>query len=132
MMSIRLLFKFWTAEYTEGTGLNDLVGVFVMLMVRAALYLVEACVRSVKFSWLLVVHHVLFFTVVFMGVWTENAATMVIGLTLDCGLRMRHSCMLCYFPTGCGFHACFQCLCCTLHVLGMFSLALCRLRCYCT
>eukprot|EP00775_Hariotina_reticulata_P004191 gene4191-4439_t len=84
MVSMRFLFKIWTANFVQGTGLFSLLTLIVMMLVRAALYLIEAAVRGVvKFSWLLIVHHTLFFAIFLMGVWSEDAPTLAISLTLD-------------------------------------------------
>lgn len=81
VIALRFLFKAWTGDYVASQEVSLLVGVFILS--RAALYLIEACVRSVHTSWLLLVHHQLFFTIILMGVWTENTALLSIGVVLD-------------------------------------------------
>eukprot|EP00878_Enallax_costatus_P038439 GHUV01043673.1.p1 GENE.GHUV01043673.1~~GHUV01043673.1.p1 ORF type:complete len:423 (+),score=82.42 GHUV01043673.1:253-1521(+) len=81
VIACRFLFKAWTGDYIASQELPLLVGVFILS--RAALYLTEACVRSVHTSWLLLVHHQLFFTIILMGLWTENTAVLSIGVVLD-------------------------------------------------
>jgi hypothetical protein len=76
------LFKAWTGDYFAGSNLTTLFGLF--LASRAMLYFAEACVRSVvKRSWLLIIHHQLFFLIVVMAVWTHNTAVLGIGVVLD-------------------------------------------------
>jgi hypothetical protein len=76
------LFKAWTGDYFVSSHLTILFGLF--LASRAMLYLAEACVRGVvKRSWLLIVHHQLFFLIVVMAVWTQNTAVLGIGVVLD-------------------------------------------------
>lgn len=71
-LAIRTFFKLWTAQYVMGNELTLLLGVIVMS--RAALYLVEACVRSVvKWSWVLFLHHSLYFVVLVVAIWAQNA-----------------------------------------------------------
>jgi hypothetical protein len=71
-LAARAFFKLWTAEYIMGIELPLLLGVIVMS--RVALYLVEACVRSVvKWSWVLFLHHSLYFVVLVVAIWSQNA-----------------------------------------------------------
>jgi hypothetical protein len=71
-LAIRAFFKLWTAEYMMGSELTMLLGVIVMA--RVALYLVEACVRSVVgWSWVLFLHHSLYFVVLVVAIWSQNA-----------------------------------------------------------
>lgn len=81
VLAIRFLYKAWTGPYFASHEPALLIGVFILS--RAALYLVEACVRSIHFSWLLLIHHELFFTIILMGLWTENPAVCAIGIVLD-------------------------------------------------
>jgi hypothetical protein len=81
-LAIRSLFLAWTGTYLVSAELSVLAGVFIPT--RAVLYVGEAAVRSVvKWSWLLVVHHLLFFTIVVMAVWSQSAAIVGIGVVLD-------------------------------------------------
>lgn len=76
------MFKSWTGDYFGSAHLTALCGLFIAS--RAMLYIVEASVRSVvKRSWLLIVHHQLFFLIIVMGVWTQNTAVLGIGIVLD-------------------------------------------------
>eukprot|EP00878_Enallax_costatus_P015634 GHUV01016379.1.p1 GENE.GHUV01016379.1~~GHUV01016379.1.p1 ORF type:complete len:202 (+),score=24.14 GHUV01016379.1:30-608(+) len=51
---------------------------------RAVLYIVEACIRSVvRFSGLLLVHHQLYFVVLISAIWTLNVPAFMMGLVLD-------------------------------------------------
>jgi hypothetical protein len=71
-LAMRAFFKLWTADYVMGVELPLLLGVIVMS--RVALYLVEACVRSVvKWSWVLFLHHSLYFVVLVVAIWSQNA-----------------------------------------------------------
>lgn len=82
VLAFTAMFKSWTGEYFASSNLTALCGLF--LASRAMLYLVEASVRSViKRSWLLIVHHQLFFLIIVMGVWTQNTAVLGIGIVLD-------------------------------------------------
>lgn len=82
VLAVRSMLIAWTGTYLVSPELSVLVGVFIPT--RAVLYVGEAAVRSVvKWSWLLVVHHLLFFTIVVMAVWSQNAAIMGIGIVLD-------------------------------------------------
>ncbi|KAF6265679.1 hypothetical protein COO60DRAFT_1477849 [Scenedesmus sp. NREL 46B-D3] len=81
-LAIRAFFKLWTAEYVMGVELTVLLGMIVMA--RVALYLVEACARSVvKWSWVLFLHHSLYFVVLVVAIWSQNACAFLIGLVLD-------------------------------------------------
>eukprot|EP00878_Enallax_costatus_P011142 GHUV01011635.1.p1 GENE.GHUV01011635.1~~GHUV01011635.1.p1 ORF type:complete len:349 (+),score=35.48 GHUV01011635.1:635-1681(+) len=82
ILTIRCLFMTWTADYIMSHEMQVLLG-FVVAM-RAVLYIVEACIRSVvRFSWLLLVHHQLFFLVLVSAIWTLNAPAFMMGLVLD-------------------------------------------------
>jgi hypothetical protein len=82
VLALTAMFKSWTGDYFASANLTAICGLF--LASRAMLYLVEACVRSViKRSWLLIVHHQLFFLIIVMGVWTQNTAVLGIGIVLD-------------------------------------------------
>ena len=82
VLAFRALFMAWNGTYLVSSELAVLVGVFIGT--RAVLYVGEAAVRSVvKWSWLLVVHHLLFFTIVVMAVWSQDAAIVGIGFVLD-------------------------------------------------
>lgn len=82
VLAFTAMFKAWTGDYFASANLTALCGLF--LASRAMLYLAEACVRSVvKRSWLLIVHHQLFFLIIVMGVWTQNTAVLGIGIVLD-------------------------------------------------
>jgi hypothetical protein len=71
-LAIRAFFKLWTADYVTGSELTVLLGVIVMA--RVALYLVEACVRSVvRWSWVLFLHHSLYFVVLVVAIRSQNA-----------------------------------------------------------
>jgi len=81
-LALTALFKSWTGAYLASSQLTALCALF--LSTRALLYIVEVCYRSVfKRSWLLVVHHELFFLVIVLGVWTQDAAVVGIGIVLD-------------------------------------------------
>lgn len=76
------MFRSWTGDYFASAHLTALCGLF--LASRAMLYIVEASTRSViKRSWLLIVHHQLFFLIIVMGVWTQNTAVLGVGIVLD-------------------------------------------------
>lgn len=81
VMSVRAFFRLWTPAYAFSDELSILVG--IIIMARAALYMVEACVRSVAFNWLLVLHHGLYFSIFFVGLWTQNVPALLMGLVLD-------------------------------------------------
>ena len=81
VLAMRVLFRHWTAAYVTSDELAVLMGCF--LMSHAALYLIEACVRSVHFSWLLICHHLLFFVVIVIGFWKVSVPVFAIGITLD-------------------------------------------------
>jgi hypothetical protein len=89
-LAIRFLFKAWTGNYVAGPEVTLLLGAF--LMTHGALYMMEASVRSIRFSWLLLAHHQLFFTIIIMGVWTSNVAVLCIGIILD--WFVAHECFL--------------------------------------
>jgi hypothetical protein len=90
ILAIRFLFKAWTGDYVAGPEVTLLLGAF--LMTHGALYMMEASVRSIRFSWLLLAHHQLFFTIIIMGVWTSNVAVLCIGIILD--WFVTHECWL--------------------------------------
>lgn len=76
------MFKGWTGDYLASRQFTALCGIF--MATRAIMYLIEGSVRSViKWSWLLVVHHELFFLIIVMALWTTNTAVLGIGLVLD-------------------------------------------------
>lgn len=82
MLALEALFKGWTGAYLSSPSLTMLCALF--LSMRALLYLIEACVRAVvKRSWLLLLHHELFYLLLVLAVYTENAAIVAIGITLD-------------------------------------------------
>lgn len=82
VLAFQALFSAWTGSFLSSAVLPVLVGVF--LSTRAVLYLIEASVRCVvKWSWLLVTHHLLFYTVVVMAYWTQSPVVVGIGLVLD-------------------------------------------------
>jgi hypothetical protein len=71
-LAIRAFFKLWTAEYAMGAELTVLLGVIVVA--RVALCLVKACVRSVvRWSWVLFLHHSLYFVVLVVAIRSQNA-----------------------------------------------------------
>lgn len=75
-------FKSWTGDFFVSWQLAVLAGVFIGS--RLLLYLVEACVRCViKGSWLLVVHHLMFFLFITIGMWAQSVTVFGIGLVLD-------------------------------------------------
>lgn len=82
VMALTAMFKAWTGSYLASPQLAALAGVFIAS--RAMLYIVEACTRSViKRSWLLIVHHQLFFLIIAMGIWLQDTAVIGIGIVLD-------------------------------------------------
>lgn len=82
VLAMRAMFYGWTGTYMASVEVVVMVGIFIST--RSVLYLIEASVRSVvKWSWLLLVHHMLFFTIVVMALWTQNAAVVGIGFVLD-------------------------------------------------
>ncbi|WIA14482.1 hypothetical protein OEZ85_003004 [Tetradesmus obliquus] len=82
LLAMQAFFKLWTAEYAAGSELPVLLGVVVMA--RVALYLVEACVRSVvRWSWVLFLHHSLYFVVLVVAIWSQSPCAFMIGLVLD-------------------------------------------------
>jgi hypothetical protein len=82
VLAMRAMFYGWTGAYLASVEIVVMVGIFIST--RSVLYLIEASVRSVvKWSWLLLVHHLLFFTIVVMALWTQNAAVVGIGFVLD-------------------------------------------------
>jgi hypothetical protein len=84
ILALTSLFKAWTGWYLDSAQIGALLGVFVAS--RTVLYAVEASVRSVvKWSWLLIVHHQLFFLIVLLALWGRNAAVAGLGLVLDLG-----------------------------------------------
>jgi hypothetical protein len=91
VLAFRSLFFAWTGSYMASPELLVLIGVFVGS--RSVLYGAEAMMRSVvKWSWLLVVHHLLFFTILVLGLWSPgkalnsvngNAILVGMGIVLD-------------------------------------------------
>lgn len=81
-LTVRCLFRAWTAAYVSSQELTILFG--GIIVTRAVLYIVESCLRSVvRFSWLLLLHHHLYFVVLIVAIWTLNAPALIIGLVLD-------------------------------------------------
>jgi hypothetical protein len=80
-LTLRVLFRAWSGEYMVGPEPPILIGGF--LMTHAALYVLEASVRSVNFNWLLLLHHQLFFAITVICLWTTNLAGVILGLILD-------------------------------------------------
>lgn len=82
VLAFTALFKAWTGEYFTSWQLPILAGVFIGS--RLLLYLVEGCVRCViKASWLLIVHHLMFFLLITIGMWAQSATVLGIGIVLD-------------------------------------------------
>lgn len=82
LLAFTALFKAWTGWYLQSAQLAALFGIFIAS--RAVLYAVEASVRSViKWSWLLLVHHQLFFLIVLLAMWGRNATAAGLGVVLD-------------------------------------------------
>lgn len=82
VLAFTALFKSWTGDFFSSSQLPILAGVFIGS--RLLLYLVEACVRCViKGSWLLVVHHLMFFLFITIGMWAQSVTVFGIGLVLD-------------------------------------------------
>jgi hypothetical protein len=80
-LTLRVLFRAWSGEYMVGPEPPILIGSF--LMTHAALYVLEASVRSIHFNWLLLLHHQLFFAITVICLWTSNLAGVILGLILD-------------------------------------------------
>jgi hypothetical protein len=81
-LAFTAMFKAWTGDFLTHWTLPVLAGVFIGS--RLLLYLAEACVRCViKGSWLLVVHHVMFFLFITVGMWAQSVTAFGIGLVLD-------------------------------------------------
>lgn len=81
-LAVFCLFRAWTGVYLASWQLTILAG--VLIGSRGVLYLVEACVRSlIKPSWLLLVHHTLFYLIIILGLWGDNIAVLGIGIVLD-------------------------------------------------
>jgi hypothetical protein len=82
ILTCTALFKAWTGEYLVTRQLAAVCGVFMAS--RVVLYVIEGSIRSViKFSWLLIVHHQLFFVIIVMAFWTTNTVLVGIGIVLD-------------------------------------------------
>lgn len=82
VLAVKALFHAFTGSYLASAELSVLVGVFIPT--RAVLYVGEAAGRStVKFLWLLVVHHLLLFAIVVLAFWSLDTAVVGIGIVLD-------------------------------------------------
>jgi hypothetical protein len=87
---IRMLFRAWDVAYVSSMEPTLLFGAF--LTTHALLYVMEASVRSICFSWLLLAHHQVFFTIIMAGVWSTNMMVLVLGMVLD--WFVAHECFL--------------------------------------
>jgi hypothetical protein len=86
----RMLFRAWDVDYVASVEPTLLFGAF--LTTHALLYVIEASVRSIRFSWLLLAHHQLFFVIIMAGVWSTNMTVLVLGMVLD--WFVAHECWL--------------------------------------
>jgi hypothetical protein len=79
-LAAALLFRAWTGRVLLDSVWTRLVA---LSLARAALFTVEACVRCVAWSWLLVLHHALAICVTLITVATGCPLVGVIGIVLD-------------------------------------------------
>jgi hypothetical protein len=80
ILAARFLFGAWTGEILSSRLWTKLVA---FIMSRCGLYLVEGSVRAVKWSWVLVAHHVIFLALLAQNVRSGNPALGVVGVVLD-------------------------------------------------
>jgi hypothetical protein len=79
-LAAELLFKAWTGNDLVKRTSTILIG---LATGRAALFTVEACVRSVKWSWLLFCHHALNMLTTTINMWDGSPVLAAIGAVLD-------------------------------------------------
>jgi hypothetical protein len=79
-MACRFLFGNWTGDKISDRLWTHLVA---FIMSRCGLYLIEAAVRAVKWSWVLFAHHVIFMALLAQNVLSGNPVLGVIGIVLD-------------------------------------------------
>lgn len=80
LLAARFLFGAWTGDILGARLWTKLVA---FIMSRCGLYLVEGSVRAVKWSWVLVAHHVIFLALLAQNVRSGNPALGVVGVVLD-------------------------------------------------
>lgn len=82
VLAFRFLFMRWSPEYLTSVEPAALLGLCIFPHVM--LYIVEATVRSiVKFNWVLVVHHMLFFTLIIVITTSFDFYVVKLGCILD-------------------------------------------------
>lgn len=79
-LAAELLFKVWTGNDLQKRTITTLIA---FATGRALLFTVEACVRSVKWSWLLFLHHALNIMTTTVNMWDGSPVLAIIGTVLD-------------------------------------------------
>lgn len=79
-LACELLFKAWTGDDLVRRTSTILIA---LAMGRAVLFTVEACVRCVKWSWLLFLHHVLGILLTASNLWDGSPVLVSLSTVLD-------------------------------------------------
>lgn len=79
-LAAELLFKVWTGNDLQKRTSTILIA---FATGRAVLFTIEACVRSVKWSWLLFLHHALNIMTTTVNMWDGSPVLAIVGAVLD-------------------------------------------------
>lgn len=80
VMASEFLFSVWTGDKLMSGLWSKLIA---LVMSRCGLYSIESGVRAVKWSWVLVAHHLLFLALLTQNVIDGNPVLGVVGVVLD-------------------------------------------------